>query len=738
MLIPYPLIAAEFNPNFLISDEEMQYKDAMSVKDIASFLKEKGGYIADIMTPDWEGVPRTTAEIIFNAAQEYIINPKYLLVKLQKEQSLVTDTDPTQKQLDWATGYGVCDSCSMDDPKIQKYRGLGKQIDHAAGIMRWYYDNAAEQTWIKAPNQVYNIDGQSVVPANQATAFLYTYTPHIQGNQNFWKLWQNWFDQVYPDGTLMRSADSPEIYVLDDGKRRQFKNMTSLITRYNPDTVVTVPASELSRYPLGRDISLPNYSIIKNGNDYYLIDYDFKRKFASYDVVRQLGYNPDEIIEVTSTDLADYDTGPEITAHTAKAPAGRIIHIAENDSYYYMKDGIAHAIYDKRIIPANFPNISIERLSVKDISNQFSQGDPVAVRDGTLIGVDGDNKIYVVEHGKKRHIASADVFTGLGYQWSNVIWINFAASMLIPDGEPLYLREGSGDVDVSDNTNTTPVTQTQNPLEKYMVRTPANETSYVGPTYETNIESYAVVDYNTGEMLAGKNIHASRPIASLTKVASGFQLLTEGFDPYQVITYDPAIHKSSYHSFRIAEGEQYYAKDLLYAMLVTSLNTPVRMLVNRNNNDELAFVSRLNTLMASRGFTDTHFDDISGLSDDTVSTAREYAELYRQFTKEQATLRGFLGTTYYEYNEVLDMDSKPHHFDYHNNKLTRRDLVSYDILSSKTGFTYAAGPSLVMHVQRKSDKKEFVIVSLGLDEYDSIRKRYDGFDAITEWAMKTL
>ena len=145
----FPANGAEFNPNFILSDEEMQNAGSMTREDIQAFLDKQGGYIATLQTEDAEGARRTVPDIMYRAAMAYTINPKYLLVKLQKEQSLVTDQDPTQKQLDWATGYGVCDSCTTSDPDIQKFRGFGKQVDNAAGIIRWYYDHVSERGLIK-------------------------------------------------------------------------------------------------------------------------------------------------------------------------------------------------------------------------------------------------------------------------------------------------------------------------------------------------------------------------------------------------------------------------------------------------------------------------------------------------------------------------------------------------------------------------------------------------------------
>lgn len=112
---------AEFNPNYIISDEELVDYNSMSLSQIQRFIETKGGALAWYVTTDTDGITRPSAEIIWRVAQVYKINPRVLLVTLQKEQSLVADQDPVQAQYDWATGYGVCDSCSLNDPDIQKY-----------------------------------------------------------------------------------------------------------------------------------------------------------------------------------------------------------------------------------------------------------------------------------------------------------------------------------------------------------------------------------------------------------------------------------------------------------------------------------------------------------------------------------------------------------------------------------------------------------------------------------------
>ena len=208
-----------------------------------------------------------------DTALRYQINPKFLLVTLQKEQSLVTDDTPTQKQLDWATGYGVCDSCDLNSDSLLKYKGFGKQVDNAAGLIRWYYNNT-DKSFVKKKDQNTMIDNQIIIPQSWATAFLYTYTPHIHGNKNFWRIWNTWFSQIYPNGTLLRSASSSEVWLVQNKIKRKFKNQATLLSRADPKMIVTVQETELSNYQTGQEISFPNYSILKNNADFYLLDYD--------------------------------------------------------------------------------------------------------------------------------------------------------------------------------------------------------------------------------------------------------------------------------------------------------------------------------------------------------------------------------------------------------------------------------------------------------------------------------
>lgn len=152
-------------------------------------------------------------QIIKYAADTYSINPKVLIVLLQKEQSLVTDTWPWTSQYRSATGYG----CPATAPCDAEYYGFYNQVMNAARQFRRYatypadYRYKAFQSNYIQYNENPGCGGTNVTIANQATAGLYNYTPYqpnasalanlygsgdscgAYGNRNFWRMYNDWF-----------------------------------------------------------------------------------------------------------------------------------------------------------------------------------------------------------------------------------------------------------------------------------------------------------------------------------------------------------------------------------------------------------------------------------------------------------------------------------------------------------------------------------------------------------------
>ncbi len=163
---------------------------------------------------------KSAAQIIYEVAQACRINPKVLLVLLQKEQSLVTDDWPWSIQYRSATGYGCPDTAPCD----AEYYGFFNQVYQAAKAYKRYQANTADYNYVAGRNNTIlwnpnaGCGSSSVYIENQATAGLYIYTPYrpnnaalsnlygsgdscsSYGNRNFWRFFNDWFGSTRGDG----------------------------------------------------------------------------------------------------------------------------------------------------------------------------------------------------------------------------------------------------------------------------------------------------------------------------------------------------------------------------------------------------------------------------------------------------------------------------------------------------------------------------------------------------------
>jgi len=171
----------QFSPDTVISDATFRDSGSMTVGDIQAFLDRQPGILKSYRARDHSGKVRFASEMIADAAIAYRINPKVILVKLQKEQSLLGDSSPSKRQLDWATGCGKADSFTS-----YQYQGFGNQVWWGAQKL-----DKNSKPW--RPGIKMTIDGCAVYPTNKSTYSLYKYTPHIRGTTSFWLLYWRYF-----------------------------------------------------------------------------------------------------------------------------------------------------------------------------------------------------------------------------------------------------------------------------------------------------------------------------------------------------------------------------------------------------------------------------------------------------------------------------------------------------------------------------------------------------------------
>ena len=199
-------------------------------ENITSGVNNYGKYASDNVTPLPVTGGVTAAQIIWQVAQDYNINPQVLLVTLEKEQGLITDTWPILPQFTKATGYRCPDSALGVDVDANRNgcydssEGFYKQVSGTGWQLRNDFNGIGTpgfwSPFIKGINNIlYNPDpscgAKTVNIETQATAILYKYTPYTPndaaiiaapgvtvncgayGNRNFWRLFNDWFGSTY-------------------------------------------------------------------------------------------------------------------------------------------------------------------------------------------------------------------------------------------------------------------------------------------------------------------------------------------------------------------------------------------------------------------------------------------------------------------------------------------------------------------------------------------------------------
>lgn len=415
-------VGPNFDYNYLLSDDDMFDSGSMSLEQIQAFLQSKNSPLLNYVDPV---TSLSAVTVIYRAAQDWQINPKYLLVLMQKEQSLIENQNASTSDFDWATGYGVCDDCAYDNPLIQKFKGYYNQVYNAAKRIRTNYmaDLTTKGYTLSGfgPGITKVVDGIEVTPANNATAIAYTYTPHLHGNKLLWLVWNRYFTKSYPDGSLLKMQGDTSVYLIQNGLRRKYDNESVYVSFHSDfDNVITVNKSELTKYPEGPIIKFANYSFLRvPKGTVYLLDGDTLRGFASKEALRRIGVNPEEIVNVKPEDIADYAEGQPITIKSVY-PLGTLLQNSKTGGVYWVQDGDKHPIVSREILNSNFKGRKINKATPKQL-DLYDTSYPILFKEGELIKSADSDVVYLISNQQKRPFASMTALAELGYDSKNII-----------------------------------------------------------------------------------------------------------------------------------------------------------------------------------------------------------------------------------------------------------------------------------------------------------------------------
>lgn len=245
----------------------------------------------------------------------------------------------------------------------------------------------------------------------------------------------------HPDGTLLRSCATCQVYEVRDGRKRPVRPEVAAERAWDPRSVLTVSAWEISYYPNGVAVSLPNGRAYKDPDGKVWMVHN-RTRIAVPDVaaLAPIGIPASRIRTTSAAALATVPLAPE-TATLPETPYydGALLKNADGPEIYVMSAGTRRHVPDVYTLRSRGLNV----LDTIPVTAEMAEaegfpplGEPMILNDGTVVR-DGANRPYAVSDGMRLPFSSWAVYNNYGYGPVLIVSPPSAALARLPVGAPL-------------------------------------------------------------------------------------------------------------------------------------------------------------------------------------------------------------------------------------------------------------------------------------------------------------
>lgn len=228
----------------------------------------------------------------------------------------------------------------------------------------------------------------------------------------------------------------------------------------------------------------------------------------------------------------------------------------------------------------------------------------------------------------------------------------------------------------------------------------------------TSSDTAVLMDAATGILLYDKGADVQRYPASITKIMTCLVALENSSLDEEVTFTETGVRNVNADSSNIGTkiGEVITMKDCLYALMLSSANDAAAQIAEHVGGTEQNFIDMMNQRAEEIGCTNTHFTNSSGLPDENQYTsARDMALIFKEGLKN-SEFKEIVSTSKYEI-QPTDMTGEARTLSNHHPMLAKGAPNYYKgCIGGKTGYTNAAGQTLVTCVKRK--KGTYIVVTM--------------------------
>ncbi|OGE88221.1 MAG: hypothetical protein A2722_01235 [Candidatus Doudnabacteria bacterium RIFCSPHIGHO2_01_FULL_50_11] len=479
VMVPLPVLAADFDPGFLVDDQSFgDYGAFGGAAGVQRFLEVRGSMLsntnidflrklkepadADLKTKLGDpsaslGRLRTAAELIYDASQQARINPQVILTTLQKEQSLIDGnfSDPAilQRRLDRAMGFGCPDSGSCGDLFLGFYFQLFGNLDSdgsrylgaARSLARnFYYEengrrvgrgpviDALGNAFGTAPKvraaqagDKITVENTQGPPNNAAATQTFTIVNAATAalyrytphvyNGNY-NFWKFYHQWFrYANGSLIKLAYSEQIYFIDDGERRLVSGTVLTLRKLDVTKAYILSQTEFEQYPEAKPLPPPDLTLVSPSSG-------IARYIVQDNILHPISdfvINQRKLDVIQTIYLPDQEVATYEVGAPALPPEGTLLKSASMTVVYLVQSSVLRPIsgfvFQQR--GYKFPGVVV--ASDFEVSG-YPKGTTLPPLDGTLVKSATSTLVYYTALGQKFPVPYF-VFKLRNYKFSSVV-----------------------------------------------------------------------------------------------------------------------------------------------------------------------------------------------------------------------------------------------------------------------------------------------------------------------------
>lgn len=269
-----------------------------------------------------------------------------------------------------------------------------------------------------------------------------------------------------------------------------------------------------------------------------------------------------------------------------------------------------------------------------------------------------------------------------------------SVSLLFSHGTILYAAEES-----TQNAEATPSETAHTAYYDQAADTDSIKGWPQGPKIEG--ESAILMDVVTENILYSKNADKKQFPASITKIMTTFLACENLKMNDSLVMSEGAAYgiEPGSSSIYAETGEKFTIPQALMAVMLESANEVSLAIAEKTSGSVKKFVELMNQRASQLGCTNTHFNNPNGLPDEThYTTANDMAKIAKA-AWFNPLFRKFITTDYYEIPPTNKQPETRYLLNHHK-MMEGREYAYEGVLGGKTGYTTAAGSTLVTFAKR--------------------------------------